>query len=432
MLTIYTPHITNRLTYICDFIFENLLGCHFQFVDSQDDAQIVYAENQPSKNQFWIPATDLLFQTDVKNFKVEIGKWNDLPTLFPIQNDCAENNLPFDLFAASFYLLSRYEEYQIKTKDQYGRFPANESVAYKNHFLEIPLIDCWTKRLKEKLLKWNSSLEFHPHSYTFIPTIDVDSTFAYRNRGVLQTLACCVRDVVKGKCELAKNRLLTVLRLKQDPFFNLEEVDEMHRKIGLQPLFFFHCGWFGKHDKRAIYPSWRYDAVRKKISRSEVVGMHPSYNSAKCYFLFKMEKMMMKWNDNSARPIRFHYLRMTVPETYEQLEADGFTSDWSMCYSNDPGFRASTSHPFKFFNLWKNEVSNLTVYPTAVMDKTLKQNLKLNLEESLQYILRLRDVVKSVDGTFITLFHNEHFAEDFGWKGWKEMYERMLAECQSR
>lgn len=141
---------------------------------------------------------------------------------------------------------------------------------------------------------------------------------------------------------------------------------------------------------------------------------------------------MMKWNENSARPIRFHYLRMTVPETYEQLDADGFTSDWSMCYSNDPGFRASTSHPFKFFNLRKNEVSNLTVYPTAVMDKTLKQNLKLNLEESLQYILRLRDVVKSVDGTFITLFHNEHFAEDFGWKGWKEMYERMLAECRTR
>ncbi len=434
MLNIYTPHITNRLAYICDFIFKNLLGCDFQFVDSQYDAQIVYADTKPIEDKFWIPlVNDLLFQTEILSFKVSVGKWNGLTTLFPMEADnVAKNSLPFDLFAASFYLLSRYEEYHIKEKDQHGRFPAEASVAYKNHFLEIPLIDFWVYKLKEKLEKWNDTLVFHPGSYTFIPTIDVDSVYAYRNRGVVQTMACCVRDLMKGSFENVKKRLLTVLRLREDPFFNLGEVDEIHEKLGLRPLFFFHCGWFGKHDKRAIYPSRRYAAVRNEISGKEVVGMHPSYNSAKCHFLFKIEKTMMTWNESPARPIRFHYLRMTVSETYEYVEKEGFSSDWSMCYSNDPGFRASTCHPFYFFNLKKNEVSNLKIYPTAVMDKTLKQNLKLNAEESLQYILRLRNVVKEVDGTFITLFHNEHFTENFGWKGWKEMYERMLVACQSR
>lgn len=434
MIAIYVPHITHRLVYICDFVFGILLGCKVKFVDSQSDAQIVYSKTKPNEGRFWIPlVNDLLFQTNVYSFDVCVGKWDDLTTLFPMEENVAsENCIPFDFFSASFYLLSRYEEYLIKRKDQHGRFPAEASVAYKNHFLEVPLIDFWTYKLKEKLQKWNDTIVFRPNSYTFIPTIDVDSVYAYRNRGLVQTMACCIRDIFKGSIEKAKKRLLTVLRLQEDPFFNLEEVDEMHKNLGLFPLFFFHCGWFGKRDKRAIYPSRRYAAVRKKISRTAVVGMHPSYNSAKCHFLFKIEKNMMNWNESTARPIRFHYLRMTVPETYEYIEEEKFTSDWSMCYSNNPGFRASTSHPFYFFNLKKNEVSDLVVYPTAVMDKTLKQNLKLNAEESLQYILRLRDVVKEVDGTFITLFHNEHFAEDFGWNGWKEMYERMLVACQSK
>ncbi len=434
MLTVYAPHLTHRLVYICDFVFGNLLGCKIQFVDSQSEAQIVYAKPKPQEDKFWIPlVTDLLFQTDVQSFEVNVGKWNGLTTLFPLEENIAmENSLPFDFFAASFYLLSRYEEYQIMEKDQHGRFPAEMSVAYKNHFLEIPLIDLWIYKLKEKLQKWNDTIIFLPNSYTFIPTIDVDSVYAYRNRGIVQTVTCCIRDVIKGNFKAAKERMLTVLGFRKDSFFNLEEVDKMHKSLGLRPLFFFHCGWFGKHDKRAIYPSWRYAVVRNKISRTDVVGMHPSYNSAKCHFLFKIEKTMLNWNESPSRPVRFHYLRMIVPETYEYIEEEGFTSDWSMCYSNNPGFRASTSHPFYFFNLKKNEVSNLMVYPTAVMDKTLKQNLKLSVEESLQYILRLRDVVKEVDGTFITLFHNEHFAEDFGWKGWKEMYERMLVACQSK
>ena len=60
------------------------------------------------------------------------------------------------------------------------------------------------------------------------------------------------------------------------------------------------------------------------------------------------------------------------------------------------------------------------------MDKTLKSNLHLSVKESEEYILRMAEEVKSVNGTFITLFHNQHFTNDLGWDEWKEGYKKLL------
>ncbi len=44
-------------------------------------------------------------------------------------------DFPFDIFAASFYLLSRYEEYLPHEKDMYGRYAHTNSLAFREHFL---------------------------------------------------------------------------------------------------------------------------------------------------------------------------------------------------------------------------------------------------------------------------------------------------------
>ena len=57
----------------------------------------------------------------------------------------------FDIFAASFYLLSRYEEFLPHVKDDYGRFLATESIAFKHDFLKQPVVDIWAYKLKSVL-----------------------------------------------------------------------------------------------------------------------------------------------------------------------------------------------------------------------------------------------------------------------------------------
>jgi hypothetical protein len=44
-------------------------------------------------------------------------------------------DLPFDPLAATFYLVSRYEEYLPFIPDEHGRFPAKQSFAFSNGFL---------------------------------------------------------------------------------------------------------------------------------------------------------------------------------------------------------------------------------------------------------------------------------------------------------
>ena len=60
---------------------------------------------------------------------------------------------PFDPFAASFFMISRYEEYLPHIKDIHGRFEAKESLAFKNNFLEKPIVDIWINLIKKELVE---------------------------------------------------------------------------------------------------------------------------------------------------------------------------------------------------------------------------------------------------------------------------------------
>ena len=70
------------------------------------------------------------------------------------------STFPFDIFGASFFMLSRYEEYLPHIKDEYGRFEAKESLAFKYGFLEIPIVDKWVQILKIEILKKYPSVNF--------------------------------------------------------------------------------------------------------------------------------------------------------------------------------------------------------------------------------------------------------------------------------
>lgn len=97
-----------------------------------------------------------------------------------------------------------------------------------------------------------------------------------------------------------------------------------------------------------------------------------------------------------------------------------------MGYAKAPGFRASTCTPFYFYDLDFEIQTPLKLFPFAVMDVTLKDYLGLSNEDSLEKILDLKEEVKKVNGTFISLFHNETLSESEEWSGWGEIYKKML------
>jgi hypothetical protein len=101
-----------------------------------------------------IPAHTLLFEENLKKIPVVVEKSEKfIHTFFNLKFDTdkfvepPKQHLPFDIFSASFYLLSRYEEYINPHYDLHNRFKAEESLAFKNGFLQIPLVDLWAIEL---------------------------------------------------------------------------------------------------------------------------------------------------------------------------------------------------------------------------------------------------------------------------------------------
>src|SRR4030065_214682 len=145
MLLIYTHKITPRINYIFKHFFGRILKIPETFTTkinefvAHNGPKITYSK-PPLGAEFFIRSHDLLFEQGINDIDIKIYEWDDVPCFFPIKES---STIPFDIFAASFYLISRYEEYLPHVQDMHERFSAVESLAYKNGFLEKPLVAIW-------------------------------------------------------------------------------------------------------------------------------------------------------------------------------------------------------------------------------------------------------------------------------------------------
>ena len=149
MLLVYTQKVTPRITYSFKFICVQVLGIPVRFTSRIEDfvahegMKISYGKASLA-NELFIQNVDLLLEQGVSDLEIKIQDWNGVPCFFPVSEESA---LPCDIFAAAFFLLSRYEEYLPHVKDEQGRFRASESLAQNNGFLQVPVVDIWALRL---------------------------------------------------------------------------------------------------------------------------------------------------------------------------------------------------------------------------------------------------------------------------------------------
>ena len=98
----------------------------------------------PLGNEFFIEASPLLFEFGVQDISIKMKEWKTYPCFFEVGNTSA---IPFDLFAATFYLISRYEEYLPHVKDALNRFEINQSLCVRKGFAQVPLVDHLARRI---------------------------------------------------------------------------------------------------------------------------------------------------------------------------------------------------------------------------------------------------------------------------------------------
>jgi hypothetical protein len=429
MILIYTHKVTPRVRYIFKHIFTRTLLIEVDFTSKVEEfvahngLKMSYTK-VPLGKEFFIKSNNLLFEQGVNDIEISIQKWGKVPCFFQLGGKSA---IPFDIFAASFYLISRYEEYLPHVKDVHERFTASESIAFKNGFLEKPVIDIWAFKMLDILKEKYPDFNQNKRTYKFISTIDVDNAFAYKHKSFVRTMGGFITDFFKLRLISFWRRFVVVSRIKKDPYNTFNKILRLQKEYKVKTMFFFLVANYTTFDTNVSPSKIKFRLLIKEMVDYATVGLHPSYFTIKNINLLKKEKERLE--DITNMPMnksRQHFLRMNLPETYQNLIDLEITEDYSMGYASHTGFRASTCTPFYFYDLDFEMQTPLKVFPFALMDTTLNDYMMLTPKQSLGKINDLKKQVKAVNGTFITLFHNESLSDHSRWEGWSRLYESML------
>lgn len=430
ILLVYTSQITARVSYIMRELFPavELTDSSERFI-SHLGVKISYSKEKFCSNTLWIVPHGLLYETVIRDQNINCSVWKGKKIFFTTDGDT-----PFDIFSAAFYLLSRYEEYLPHELDEYGRYSHTSSLAYKEAFLKLPLINEWMQLLQVQLQERcsNSKFKIHPANggtkFSFVPTYDIDEAFSYSHKPLWKNIGGFFRDFLLGKLEAVVERGNVYSGRKPDPYDTFDWIESLHDRYQLKPIYFFlTIIKRGQYDKNLPADSHALQTIYRRLSEKHICGLHPSWQSGTEEWL--LAKEIEKLQDIIHQPIeisRNHYLRFTVPHTYRRLIAAGIKDDYSMAYGNVNGFRASYALPFHWYDLEKETATALVIHPFCFMEATSFFNQAYSVEQAAEEIQHYFDTVKKVNGEFITLFHNHFLTEQPQWIQWREMYEAFL------
>jgi hypothetical protein len=429
MINVFSDELTPRIQYSFRLVFETILNNKVQFFQNEEDFKNCKGVkiNYSDKNEIdglYLKPSGLLNQHHLEVQYPDIFIWDEEPAFFPVESSF----LPFDIFSASFYLVSRYEEYLPGKRDSHQRFNARNSCAVHNNFLEKPLVNIWALKMAQLIKNTYPEIDFIPSQFQYIPTIDIDNAWAFKNKGFVRISLSIIKDLVKGRFKLLKIRLAVVNRIEDDPYDSYSFMKQIFQEYNFRPIFFFLLNSKGKHDRSLSYKNSAYRNLIVRMSKVGEIGAHPSYASSANRSEKQLGIEISRLKSITEKEVKYsrqHYLKFTMPTTYRRLLSNGIEADYSMGYPSRPGFRASIATPFYFFDVLKNETTRLTVYPFQVMDVTLLHYRNMRAADASKKIEKLILETARVGGTFISLWHNESLNDNGHWNGWQTVYTQM-------
>jgi hypothetical protein len=430
MLVIYSPYKNPRLEYILDFLFHSVVHLSYTQTSSIEEyknstePKIAYSPDFIPEGK-WIWASSLLNESSINKIVPETSETDWGKIIFATSDTRA--CIPFDIFSASFWLVSRYEEYVLPEKDKHQRFDFHFSWAYQQQLIRKPIVNSWIEKLVNLLkTEFPSLLVEHP-LYKHIPTIDIDNLFAFKGKSFSRSFLSFVKSALYFRGDLLKQRMLYLLHKSKDPYDTYPYIIQQYLSYKLTPVFFILTSKTDEYDRNLPYDHPLFICTVQQLNETSDIGIHLSYfsnerNSA-------AEEIMTLSNicNKSIQKNRFHYLRFQLPERYRQLVRLGICEDYSMGYVQIDGFRASTCTPFYFFDLEKNEPTSLLVYPLPFIDRTLFEHLKLNPQKATELIEEYITLIKQHNGVFVSLWHNETLQEAKPWNVWRAVFEKTVA-----
>ncbi|WP_054851689.1 polysaccharide deacetylase family protein [Olleya sp. ITB9] len=427
MLLVYTHKISPRFKYVFKQICTRILGIPVNFTTvieefiAHDSLKMSYTR-QPLSNEIFVRANELLFEQGLSDLDINVLPWEETKCFFPTGEKSA---LPFDIFAATFYLISRYEEYLPHVKDDYGRFTAQESLAFKNKFLDQPVVDIWAYKFKAILQDNYPDFDFPDQKYTVRPVIDIPVAYDYKLKGLMRTIGGTFKDFFTFKFKRLYQRYSVVMGFKRDPYDTYKYVINKQKTSKYKFVFFFLLGDFSTYDKNINFQKQKFISLIKHVGDYCQVGIKTSFFALSNIEILKEEKVRMERIINTAIVgSRHSFSKVNLPESYRHLVELEIPEDYTMGYVNYLGFRAGTCTPFLFYDLDFEVQTPLKIVPFQALDFAfLKYHSLLDKQQALK---RLIQSIKQVNGTFVPVFHNYTFGNNPRWQHFKNLFNIII------
>lgn len=431
MLLVYTHKITPRLKYTFKHICKRILDLDVKFTSKVEDfiahnsLKMSYTK-QPLSNELFVRSNELLFENGLSDLDINVQQWDNTKGFFATGD---RSDLPFDIFAASFYLLSRYEEYLPHVKDEYGRFLAKESLAYNHHFLNQPVVDIWAYKLQDVLKERFTDFVFPQRTYNIQPVIDVPAAYYFRQKGLLRTVGGTLNDIGRFKLKQLYQRYSVLMGFKRDPYDTFKWIITKQKQSKFKFTVLFLIGDYSTYDKNISTNKKHFVSLIKSITDYCNIGIKASYFALDDIAILKKEKLKIESIINSdLKAVRHSFSKLNLPSSYRNLVELEINQDFTMGYIDTLGFRAGTCTPFQFYDLDYEVQTPLQINPYHCLDfALLKYQSQLDKTEHLQ---KLINEVKSVNGTFTPVFHNYTFSDSDIWTGFRSLFNLILDSAE--
>ncbi|HET8804124.1 MAG TPA: hypothetical protein VFM72_06060 [Aequorivita sp.] len=428
MLLIYTQKLTPRISYIFKHICLHILGIDVVFTSVIEEfishlgPKISYGK-KPLGNELFFQSFGLLEQQGFEAIEITVKKWGDTFGFFSVS---AQSHLPFDIFSSSFYMISRYEEYLPHVKDDTGRFMASESLAFKEGFLDQPIVDIWAYILKKKLLQAFPDLLFPEKKLIVHPVIEAAQPYAYKQKGIFRSVVGFANSTFQGKFRNIIARTQVILGAKRDPLDTFKWIVNTATRSKFNLTVFFLLGNSLIFDESMNTHRQRFKMLIKYVSDYKEVGLIFSFNALSNYEMLKNETRRMEeiTNRSLSSSMNAEFL-VNLPDIYRNLIELEVKRDFTMVFRDTAGFRAGTCTPFLFYDLDYEIKTPLVIHPAAMTTLAFQKKYASDIEKTVNATLK---AVAEVNGTFTMIFSNKDFSATESNKVWRSIFSEKLDE----
>ena len=269
MLTIRTP--TNRLIerlYSFEVLLTDILGVSYE-VDSNPsyknititdgskklsindsfftcldkDWLQISAMPQPTHKIWHIPFPDLQLKLSEITLPNLYGDQKTTDIIH--QKNDGEIYLALDIFGSTFFMLTNYEEYVSDNHDEHGRFLASNSYAYKNNFLQRPVVNEYLEVLWYCMKRLWPQLTRKKLTFSVRPTHDIDIPFLYVFENTKKLIREMGKSLIRKKSikhflsQPAKFLLTKKGYTQHDPYNTYDRLLKISELIGTTATFYF-------------------------------------------------------------------------------------------------------------------------------------------------------------------------------------------------